>query len=159
MAAKTYEKTNVGGTKKYKEYIFSVGRRRSAVARVRLYLKTPDNLKFDEYIVKKGDMVVNGRLISEYFSGVDAKASYEKPFKLTESLNKYSITARVVGGGQQSQKGAFILGVSRALSVVDEKSKPVLRKAGLMTRDPRVRERRKVGMGGKARRQKQSPKR
>jgi small subunit ribosomal protein S9 len=159
MAIKTYEKTSVGGTKKYKDFIFAVGRRRSAVASVRVYLKTPDNLKFEEYIVKKGDMVVNGRLISEYFSGVAAKASYEQPFKLTDSLNKYAVTTRVVGGGQQSQLGAFVLGVSRALSVIDEKSKPVLRKAGLITRDQRVRERRKVGMGGKARRQKQSPKR
>jgi len=159
MIGKTYEKTNVGGTKKYKDFMFAVGRRRSAVASVRVYLKTPDNLKFEEYVVKKGDMVVNGRLISEYFSGVAAKASYEKPFKLTDSLNKYAVTARVVGGGQQSQMGAFVLGVARALSAIDGELKPVLRKAGLITRDPRVRERRKVGMGGKARRQKQSPKR
>jgi small subunit ribosomal protein S9 len=159
MAEKNYEKTTVGGTKKYKDYMFAVGRRRAAISRVRIYPKAPDNLKFEEYIIKKGDVVVNGKLISEYFSGVVAKAKYEKPFKLTDSLNKYAVTAKVEGGGQQSQLGAFTLGVSRALSAMDESYKPILRKNGLLTRDPRVRERRKVGMGGKSRRKRQSPKR
>jgi len=159
MADKNYEKTNVGGVRKYKDYLFAVGRRRSAIARVRIYPKTPDSLKFEEYLVKKGDMVINGKLIAEYFSGAVSKAKYEKPFNLTDTLNKYSVTAKVEGGGLQSQLGAFILGVSRALSAIDENSKPILRKNGLLTRDPRVRERRKVGMGGKSRRKKQSPKR
>lgn len=153
------EKTTVGGTKKYKDFIFAVGRRRASVARVRVYTKVPDSLKFEEYEVKKGDMVVNGKNINEYFSGVFAKAVYEKPFKLTDTLNKYAVTAKVVGGGTQSQLGAFVLGVSRALAALDDASRPTLRKAGLMSRDQRVRERRKVGTGGKARRQKQSPKR
>ena len=159
MADKNYEKTSVGGTKKYKDFMFGVGRRRAAVARVRIYLKTPDNLKFEEYMVKKGDMVVNGKLIPEYFSGVVSKDTYEKPFKLTDTLNKYAVTAKIEGGGVQSQMGAFTLGVSRALSAMDESLKPILRKNGLLTRDQRVRERRKVGMGGKSRRKKQSPKR
>lgn len=157
--AEASEKTNIGGTKRYKDFIFAVGRRRSAVARVRVYSKIPDNLKFEEYIVKKGDIVVNGRNVSEYFSTQASKAVYEQPLKLTSSLNKYSITAKIVGGGMQSQLGAFVLGVSRALCVLDEESKPVLRKNKLLTRDPRVRERRKVGMGGKSRRKRQSPKR
>jgi small subunit ribosomal protein S9 len=152
-------KTQVGGTKKYKEFMFAVGRRRAAVARVRVYSKVPDALKFEEYEVKKGDLVVNGRNISEYFSGVVAKATYEEPLKLADALNKYAITARVVGGGTASQLGAFVLGLSRALAAIDEGVKPVLRKKGLLTRDQRVRERRKVGTGGKARRQKQSPRR
>jgi small subunit ribosomal protein S9 len=159
MVDKNFEKTNVGGTKKYKDYFFAVGRRRAAIARVRIYPKAPDNLKFKEYIVKKGDMVVNGKLISEYFSGVVSKSVYEKPFILTETLNKYCVTAKIEGGGMQSQMGAFILGVSRALSAMDESLKPILRKNNLLTRDQRVRERRKVGMGGKSRRKKQSPKR
>lgn len=152
--------TGVGGTKKYKDFMFAVGRRRAAVARVRVYSKIPDALKFEEIIVKKGEMVVNGKAVNEYFSGVFAKALYEKPLKLTESENKYAITARVVGGGTQSQLEAFVLGVSRALAAMDEEvTKPILRKSGLLTRDARVRERRKVGMGGKARRKRQSPKR
>ena len=152
-------KTAVGGTKKYKDFMFAVGRRRAAVARVRVYQKVSDGLKFGEYAVKKGDLVVNGRHISAYFGGVVAKSVYEEPLKLTNSLNKYTITARVEGGGMQSQLGAWVLGVSRALSAMDEASKPLLRKKELLTRDPRTRERRKVGMGGKARRQRQSPKR
>ncbi len=159
MANETHEKTNVGGTKKYKDFMFGVGRRRAAVARVRIYSRVPDGLKFGEYVVKKGDNVVNGRNISEYFSGEASKATYEEPLKITNSLNKYAITARIQGGGPQSQLGAYVLGVSRSLAAIDEVSKPILRKNGLLTRDPRVRERRKVGMGGKSRRKKQSPKR
>ncbi len=153
------KKTTVGGTKKFKDFISAVGRRRSAVARVRVYSKISDNMKFGEYVVKKGDLVVNGKNISQYFSGNVAKAIYEEPLKVTNSLGKYAITARTQGGGMQAQLGAWVLGVSRALAVVDEANKPLLRKKGLLTRDPRVRERRKVGMGGKARRKKQSPKR
>lgn len=159
MAKEAHEKTTVGGTKKYKDFMFAVGRRRAAIARVRVYSKVPDGLKFGEIVVKKGDLVVNERAISEYFSGEASKAVYEQPLKLTDSINKYAITARVEGGGQQSQLGAFVLGLSRGLSAVDEANKPILRKKGLLTRDPRVRERRKVGMGGKSRARKQSPKR
>lgn len=151
--------TPVGGTKKYKDFMFAVGRRRSAVARVRVYSKVPDSLKFEEILVKKGDAVVNGKAVSEYFTGVFAKAVYEKPLKVVEAENQYAITARVVGGGTQSQLEAYVLGVSRALAAIDEEAKPKLRKSGLLTRDARVRERRKVGMGGKARRKRQSPKR
>jgi small subunit ribosomal protein S9 len=153
------QKTNVGGTKKYKDFIFAVGRRRAAVARVRLYTKVSDSLKFEDYAVKKGDVVVNGKNISEYFSGKAAQTYYEKPLKLTNSENKYAVTAKVIGGGTQSQLGAFVLGLSRALAAEDESTKTILRKHDLLTRDARVRERRKVGMGGKSRRKKQSPKR
>ena len=153
------QKTTTGGAKKYKDFMFAVGRRRAAIARVRIYTKTPDNFKFDEYSVKKGDLVINGRHISQYFSGKTSQAIYEKPLKTTNALGKYAITARVQGGGLQAQLGAFVLGVSRALSAMDESLKPMLRKKGLLTRDQTVRERRKVGMGGKARRKKQSPKR
>ena len=152
-------RSTVGGTKKYKDFMFAVGRRRAAVARVRIYSKVPDSLKFEEIAVKKGDLVVNGRIISEYFGGVVAKSTYEEPLKTADALNKYAITAKVAGGGTTSQLGAFVLGVSRALAAMDETVKPTLRKKGLLTRDPRVRERRKVGTGGKARRAKQSPKR
>ncbi len=147
------------GTKKSKDFVSTVGRRRSAVARIRVYSKVPDSLKFGEYAVKKGDLVVNGKNITEYFGGAVSKVIYEKPLKLANALNKYTITAKVEGGGFQSQLGAWVLGVSRALVVGDEALKPILRKNGLLTRDPRVRERRKVGMGGKARRKRQSPKR
>lgn len=151
------KKSNV--IKKSKDFVSTVGRRRSAVARVRIYSKVPDNLKFGEYTVKKGDLAVNGKNITEYFSGNISKATYEKPLKLVNAINKYAITAKVEGGGLHAQLDAWVLGVSRALSIIDETAKPIIRKKGLLTRDQRVRERRKVGMGGKARRKRQSPKR
>ena len=152
-------KTIIGGAKVYKDYTFAVGRRRAAVARIRVYLKIPSGLKFGENEVKKGEILVNERKIESYFSGVVSKAEYEKPLKIINATQKYAVTARIVGGGTSSQIGAFVLGLSRALSTIDEENRPLLRKKGLLTRDARVRERRKVGMGGKSRRKRQSPKR
>ncbi|HBB76521.1 MAG: 30S ribosomal protein S9 [Candidatus Levybacteria bacterium RIFOXYA1_FULL_41_10] len=148
--------TNKKGTK---VYVSAVGRRREAVARVRLYAKLPDNLKFGEVTLKKGDLVVNGRAIKEYFGGEVARARYELPFKITDSLNKFSATIRVHGGGTSSQLDAAVMGIARAFSELDASLRPLLKKQGLLTRDQRARERRKVGMGGKSRRKKQSPKR
>ena len=153
------ENSKKQNNKTNKSFISAVGRRRAAIARVRLYSKVPDNLKFGEYNVKKGDIVVNEKNISSYFSGRVAEAVYQQPLKVTNSLNKYAITVRTLGGGLQSQLDAVVLGMSRALVALDGANKPLLRKKGLLTRDQRVRERRKVGMGGKARRRKQSPKR
>ncbi len=152
-------KKTVVGTKRFKDFIFAVGRRREAVARIRIYPKVPSGLKFGDLTVTKGSILVNEKQIESYFSGVSSKVIYERPFKLTNSFGKYAVTARVVGGGFKSQLGAFVLGLSRALSALEESNRPILRKNGLLTRDARVRERRKVGMGGKARRKKQSPKR
>lgn len=140
-------------------YISAVGRRKSAVARVRLYKKVKDNLMIGEILVKKGDMVVNGKGISEYFKSPVFKSVYEEPFKTLDVLNKFAVTAVIRGGGSRSQLGAFVLGVARAFSIMDESNRTKLRSKGLLTRDQRARERRKVGTGGKARRTKQSPKR
>ncbi len=142
-----------------KDFTFAVGRSGSAVSRVRIYSRVTDSLKFGEQSVKKGDFVVNGKNVSEYFSGEVSRFVYEQPLKITNSLNKFTITVRARGGGMQGQLMATVLGISRALSAVDEANRALLRKKGLLTRDARVRERRKVGMGGKARRKKQSPKR
>lgn len=133
--------------KKKINYTFSVGRRRSASARVRLFKGEGENL-------------VNGIAIEEYFPGVINKVDWSKPFKLTETEGKYFVTVKVAGGGKNGQLDAVVLGVSRALAEADkEKFRTPLKKAGLLVRDSRIRERRKVGMGGKARRKKQSPKR
>lgn len=130
-----------------KEYVSAVGRRKEAVARIRLFKG-------------KGESIVNGKPINEYFSGVMAKVIYSKPFNEVEMAGKYFVTAKIVGGGQSSQLDAFVHGTSRALALTDpEKFRPALKKRGLLTRDARVREPRKVGTGGKARRKKQSPKR
>lgn len=129
------------------KFITAVGRRREAIARVRLY-------------PGKGESVVNEQPLGQYFSGETAKVSYTMPFAETGTLGKYFVTAKVQGGGKSGQLAAFLHGVSRALSEADrEKFRPILKKKGFLTRDSRIRERRKVGTGGKARRKKQSPKR
>jgi small subunit ribosomal protein S9 len=142
-----------------KNYIVAIGRRKDAIARLRLYKDLKENLTIGEELVKKGDIFVNGKLIADYFRGVSAKATYEEPFRITNTLGKYTITVKVTGGGQKGQQDAFIHALSRCLSSIDDKSKQILKKKGFLTRDARVRERRKVGMAGKARRKKQSPKR
>jgi small subunit ribosomal protein S9 len=140
-------------------FIFANGKRKEAVARIRLYKDLKEPLMVGETLVKKGEIFVNGGLIEKYFSGIVNKAHYEEPFKITNTLGSYTITAKVDGGGNKSQMEAFIHGISRALASFDEKSKGILKKKGFLTRDARVRQRRKVGMGGKSRRKRQSPKR
>jgi small subunit ribosomal protein S9 len=134
-----------------------VGRRKEAIARIRLFVTGLPVLVGEE--VKKGDILVNGKKAEVYFGGIVAKATYEEPFKITNTLGKYTLTVKIVGGGTKSQLEAFIHAVSKGLASLDEKNKHILKKKGFLTRDARVRERRKVGMGGKARRKRQSPKR
>lgn len=133
-------------TKKDKKYIYKSGRRKEASARVRLF-KGSDHI------------LVNDLPIGKYFPGLDNEVLWKKPFYLTDTLGKYYATIKVVGGGKRGQLSAVVHGISRALCEIDEKYKLVLKKAGLLTRDAREKERRKVGTGGKARRKKQSPKR
>jgi len=133
--------------RKKKNWIYAVGRRRRASARVRLFKG-------------RGDTVVNGEPVEKYFPGEIAKIKWNKPFEVANIEGKYYATVKVVGGGKEGQLDAVVHGISRALSKTnDEKFRPFLKAEGLLTRDPRVRERRKVGTGGKARRKKQSPKR
>ena len=141
-----------------KDFISAVGKRKESVARVRLYQSITNLLVLGEK-VKKGDIYINNKKIESYFSGDLAKAHYLEPLKITNSLDKYVLTFRVSGGGQSGQLDAVIHAISRVLSLVDSKNRQILKKKGLLTRDARVRERRKVGMGGKARRKRQSPKR
>lgn len=143
-----------------RDYTYAVGRVKEAVARVRLYAHVKEGLAWDGEEVKKDQMLVNGKPVEHYFSGPAAKAVYMKPFILTGTEGKYAVTVKVEGGGQNGQLDALVQGVARALSAIDTtKFRPTLKKSGLLTRDARVRERRKVGTGGKARRKKQSPKR
>lgn len=132
---------------KASEYVYAVGRRKTATARVRLFRKS-------------GDMMVNGTVIGKYFAGDVARIAYLKPFEVTGTVGKFSFTAKVEGSGKMAQLGAIVHALSRALTKVDHETyKSALKKAGLLTRDPRMKESRKVGTGGKARRRKQSPKR
>lgn len=148
-------------TKKIKrDYIFAVGRRKEAVARVRLYPNVKPDSKWGDSPISKDQVLVNGVPIEHYFSGPVAKSLYIKPFATTGTQGRYAITIKVAGGGKNGQLAAAVHGISRVLAKHDvKKLRTNLKKAGLLTRDPRVRERRKVGTGGKARRAKQSPKR
>jgi small subunit ribosomal protein S9 len=129
------------------DYTFAVGRRRESVARVRLYRG-------------KGENTVNGMPAEKYFPSEIAKKAMAKPFGATESSDKYYFSAKVASGGKEGQLAALILGLARTLvKVAPEKNRATLRKLSLLTRDSRIRQRRMVGMGGKARRKKQSPKR
>ncbi len=133
--------------KKKINYTYAVGRRRSASARVRLFRG-------------KGENIVNDKPIGEYFPGIVFKDKYTKPFKILDVRDKYYVTVKVVGGGVSGQLDAVVHGIARAFAKKsEEKFRKPLKKVGLLTRDARIRERRKAGTGGKARRKKQSPKR
>ena len=126
--------------------VMTHGRRKEAAARVRLFKG-------------KGEIIVNEMPIGKYFPGEIARIKWQKPFDLTKSLQNFSATIKVSGSGKNSQLGAVIHGISRALSMAEAEFRPILKKAGLLTRDPRVKERRKYGLAQKARKGKQSPKR
>ncbi|MEZ7892332.1 MAG: 30S ribosomal protein S9 [Candidatus Wallbacteria bacterium] len=113
------------------------GRRKSSVARV--ILKSSG----------KGVITVNGRKADEYFSGLkDLLRQLEVPFNLTSTQGQFDVDVNVFGGGISGQAGAITCGIARALLVVDETYRPALKKAGLLTRDPRMKERKKYGQRG-----------
>jgi len=148
--------------KKTKEikYYQAVGRRKESVAIVRLYIVGKnESVNVDNLKIKKGEIFVNGKPIESIFNSLDERTIYLRPLKLTENQDRFAISIKVFGGGRTSWLGAISLGMARALVLADPNVKPILRQNGLLTRDPRTRERRKVGTGGKARREKQSPKR
>lgn len=143
-----------------KPYIYAVGRRREAVARVRLYSDIKTGVVLGDNIVKKGEIYVNGKPIEKIYTSRVDQVMYQEPLKVTNALSRYAITIKVAGGGMSGQLNAIIFALSRALEKVNkEEFRPILKKRGFLTRDARVRQRRKVGTGGKARRKKQSPKR
>ena len=157
---KTEEKVVIKNPKtSKKEYVFAVGRRKGAVARVRLYVNKKEDVVWGESTIKKGAMLVNKKPVDVYFSSQVEKNLYTEPFRLTNTEGVFATTIHVSGGGKMGQVGAVVLGLSRALIIHNPEFRAVLKKKGLLVRDARVRERRKVGTGGKARRKKQSPKR
>lgn len=146
-------------SKKVLPYIHAVGRRKEAVARVRLHTGA-SKVEVEGIEVKKGETYVNGKPIAEYFRFKTHGPIYNKFLLDVGVSGKYVITAKVVGGGLESQLDALILGVARALDKFDRETfHSILREKGYLTRDARIRERRKVGNAGKARRKKASPKR
>lgn len=130
-----------------KNYTYAVGRRKMSSARVRLFKG-------------KGENTVNSQSAQKYFPQEVAQKVLTKPFEVTDTLDKYYFSGRIMGGGKEGQLEALVLGIARALAKISpEKFKIILRKENLLTRDSRTRQRRMVGMGGKSRRKKQSPKR
>ncbi len=144
-----------------KEYVSAVGRRKSAVARARLYEHVKADLVFGKEPVKKGEIFVNEHPIAEYFPSEVQRKLYTEPMRITNTHQQnYAVTIRVTGGGKSGQLDAVIAAISNVLNKLDrDKHRAVLKKKGFLTRDARIRQRRKVGMGGKSRRKLQSPKR
>ncbi len=129
------------------KYTEAIGRRKTATARVRIFEAS-------------GDSVVNDQLIANYFEGIrNAAAIYMLPFNLTGTKGKFTVSAKVSGSGKKAQLDAITHGLSSALVKHNPEFRTFLKPAGLLTRDDRTKETRKVGMGGKARRKRQSPKR
>lgn len=138
----------------------AVGRRKVSTARVRLYVAPDGQLTLSGKTLKKGDIIVNGKPAEEYFTGEISKRVYLEPFRTTNTIGRFVVSALITGGGPSGQLGAFIHGTSRALVQADsEKFKTILKKRGYLTRDSRMKERRKAGFAQKARARKQSPKR
>ena len=141
-------------------YYEAVGRRKNATARVRLYVVKEDGMTIAGVAVAKGDMIVNGRRAEKYFPGEVRKKVYLEPFRTTNTIGRFATSILVTGGGPSGQLGAALQGLARALEKTDkEKFRPILKKRGFLTRDPRKKERRKAGFAHKARARKQSPKR
>ena len=115
-------------------YYYGTGRRKTAVARVRLY---PSG---------EGRITVNGRDANEYFPRDVLLMLIRSPLRLVEQPGAFNVRVKVVGGGVSGQAGAVRHGISRALVRVDENFRPTLRKAGFLTRDPRMKERKKYGL-------------
>ena len=124
---------------------YGTGRRKSSVARVRL-------------VPGEGNITVNDRSLNDYFGLETLKVITKQPLVLTETENKFDVYVNVIGGGFTGQAGAIRHGISRALLKADEEFRPTLKKAGFLTRDPRMKERKKYGLK-KARRAPQFSKR
>ncbi|MCH5191162.1 MAG: 30S ribosomal protein S9 [Oscillospiraceae bacterium] len=116
-------------------YFYGTGRRKKSVARVRVYAGT-------------GKITINDRDIDEYFGLETLKLIVRQPLTLTGTTEKFDIVCRVNGGGVTGQAGAIRHGLSRALLQYDENLRPALKKAGFLTRDPRMKERKKYGLKG-----------
>ncbi len=116
-----------------KPYFYGTGRRKKSVARVRVYPGT-------------GSITINGKDIDDYFGLQTMNLIINQPLEVTGNVGKFDIVATVTGGGLSGQAGAIRHGLSRALVLADEANKPALKAAGSLTRDPRMKERKKYGL-------------
>ena len=113
----------------------ATGRRKTSVARVRL-------------LQGSGEIKINNKSVDEYFTRDNLKAMVRQPLEVTKNADKFNVTANVNGGGITGQAGAVMHGIARALLESDPELRPVLKKAGLLKRDPRMKERKKYGQKG-----------
>lgn len=146
VKASTTPKAATKKSSSVQEYYYGTGKRKTSVARVRLYKNG------------KGDITINDQVGTEYLTPSSLINTVIVPLKLTSLTKKFDISVKVEGGGKVSQAEAVRHGVSRALLKYDESLRTTLKKAGLLTRDPRVKERKKPGLK-KARRAPQFSKR
>ena len=116
-----------------KPYFYGTGRRKKSVARVRVYPGT-------------GVITINKRDIDEYFGLETLKLIVNQPYEVTDTIGKFDIVCTVTGGGISGQAGAIRHGLAKALLQADETYRPALKKAGFLTRDPRMKERKKYGL-------------
>ena len=114
---------------------YGTGRRKKSIARVRL---VPGN----------GKILINDRSLDDYFGLETLKVIVRQPLLLTDTLSKFDVLCKVIGGGFTGQAGAIRHGIARALLKADEELRPALKKAGYLTRDPRMKERKKYGLKG-----------
>ena len=118
-----------------KPYFYGTGRRKKSVARVRVYPGT-------------GVVTVNGKNVDDYFGLETLKLIIAQPFDVSENVGKFDVVANVCGGGLSGQAGAIRHGIARALVAADAENRSALKKAGFLTRDPRMKERKKYGLKG-----------
>ena len=116
------------------EYYYGTGKRKTSIAKVRIYLD--DN----------GPFIVNGKTIEEYFAYKPWRDIIVEPFRISDTVNRFRVVVKVLGGGGHSQAEAIRHGIARALVVYDENMKPALRRAGFITRDARIKESKKYGL-------------
>lgn len=120
--------------KKSENIVFQgTGRRKESIARVRL-------------MAGKGEIVVNGKKLDEYFGSEILKVIVNQPFAVTNTVGKYDVVVKVVGGGLTGQAGAIRHGIARALNAANDEFRPALKANGFLTRDPRMKERKKYGL-------------
>ena len=120
--------------KKSENIVFQgTGRRKESIARVRL-------------MAGKGNVTVNGKTLDEYFGTEILKVIVNQPFAVTNTVGKYDVVVKVVGGGYTGQAGAIRHGIARALNTANAEFRPALKAAGFLTRDPRMKERKKYGL-------------
>jgi len=116
-----------------RRYFYATGGRKTATAKVQLYEGT-------------GQVIVNGRPLHEVLPRLTDQSIVMEPFRVTQTLGRYSVMAKVTGGGTSGWAGALAHGIARALALTGEEARLAVRKAGLLTRDPRVKERKKYGL-------------